>query len=246
MIRSARGLLLVAVVTLVIGLVVLFPARIAYRWIAPAPIAMTGLHGSVWSGGATAATVSGAYLQDLSWRFRPLRLFTGKVAYRVEATPVSGFMEGNIGFGIGGRVSISDLVASLPLQMFASSFNIRGLQGSASLQFEIIKLEDSLPVAANGTVEVSNLAAPAISRESIGGYRAEFFTQDGGIAASVEDTDGRVDIAGSLQVNEDRSYQFIAQLAAKPDAPADLRRQLQYLPPANDRGQQELRIEGSL
>ena len=67
-----------------------------------------------------------------------------------------------------------------------------------------------------------------------------------GIGASVEDTDGVVDIAGSLQINSDRSYRFIAQVVAKSEAPERLKTQMQYLPPANDRGQQELRIEGSL
>ncbi len=101
-------------------------------------------------------------------------------------------------------------------------------------------------MAAEGIINVGNLVAPKLGREPIGSFRAEFFTQGDGIAASVEDADAVVELAGSLQVNEDGSYQFIAQIAPKPATPAEVKRQLQFLGAANDRGQYELRIEGAL
>ena len=246
MIQSKRGLLFVAGITVIIGLVLLFPARVAYRWTAPAEVALSGLQGTVWSGRASAGLIKGAYIQDIRWQIKPLGFFTGKVVYRVEAEPASGFIESDVGVGIGGTLTLSDLRASLPLQPLAGALQVRGLRGNASLQFERIRLQDNLPVAVDGSLEVRDLLVPRIARESIGGYRIEFFSQEAGIAASVEDTDGVVDIAGSLQVNADRTYQFLAQVVAKPEAPQRLKTQMQYLPPANDRGQQELRIEGSL
>ena len=245
MIQSKRGLLLAAVVTVMAGLVLTFPARIAYQWASPPDLALSGLHGTVWSGKADAAMAKGVYLEDLSWRIKPLKLFTGKAMYHVAATPVSGFVEADLGLGIGGTLTLENLAASLPLQLLAGPLNMRGLQGSASFQFERIALKGDLPVAADGSLEVRGLLAPRISREPIGGYRVEFFSEDDGIGASVEDTDGVVDIAGSLKINSDRAYRFIAQVIAKPDAPDRLKTQMQYLPPANDRGQQELRIEGN-
>jgi len=246
LIQSKRGLLLVAGITLLTALVLMFPARIAYHWVAPAGFDLSGLRGTVWHGQADAALVQGAYLQNIRWRFKPLGLFTGKVVYRIEASPVSGFIESDLGVGIGGTLTVSDLTASLQLQPFSDALQMRGLRGNASLQFDQIRLQDNLPVAADGFLEVRDLLVPRISREPIGGYRVEFFSQENGIGASIEDTDGVIDVAGSLQVNADRSYQFLAQVVAKPEAPERLKTQMQYLPPANDRGQQELRIEGSL
>ena len=60
------------------------------------------------------------------------------------------------------------------------------------------------------------------------------------------DTDGIIDLAGSLQISPDRSYQFIAQLAAKADTPASVKQQMQFLGSPNERGQHELRLEGQL
>lgn len=246
MIHTKRGLLLVATLTLVLGLVFLFPARIAYQWAAPPELAASGIHGTVWSGRADAVAMDGIYLSDVSWLIRPLHLFTGKFVYRVKGAPISGFVEGNVGIGLGGTVTVSDLTASFPLLVLARTLRVRGLRGDATLQFDRIRIRDGLPIMASGTVQVNNLLAPSLSREAIGGYRAEFFTQNNGVAASVEDTDGVLDLAGSLQIKDDRSYQFIAQVVAKPETPAALRKQMQYLGPADERGQQELRIEGRL
>lgn len=246
MINTKRGLLLAAALTVVVALLILFPARVAFQLAAPSQLAVGGIHGTVWRGRADVVAANGVYLRDVTWGIKPLHLLVGKAAYRVQGSPVSGFVEGTVALSLFGYLTVSDLAASLPLHMFAESFNVRGLQGDATLQFERIQLRDGLPVAANGTVQVNNLVAPRLSRESIGGYRAEFSTQNDGVTASVEDVDAVIDLAGSLQIKGDRSYRFLGQVIAKPATPASLRKQLQYLGSANERGQRELRVEGSL
>jgi hypothetical protein len=93
---------------------------------------------------------------------------------------------------------------------------------------------------------VRNLVVPLVSTASLGSYLADFMTQDNGIAASIEDTDGILDLAGSLEIfNADRSYKFFGQVIETPQTPDGVRKQLQFLGPANARGQRELRLEGS-
>jgi general secretion pathway protein N len=246
LIRSKRGLVLVGVLTLVVGLVSLFPARVAVQWFAPAGISISGIHGTAWSGSASEASVAGLYLIELEWSIRPLRLITGAFSYKVSATPVSGFIDSEVSVGFGGRVTLTELSAALPLDLFAGVSGIRGLQGNGSFQFERLEIVDGLAVVANGMMLVSDLVVPMVGRDSLGGYKAEFFTQNNGISASIEETDGVLDLAGSLQIKTDRSFEFIAQVVVKPETPESVRRQLRFLPPANDRGQQELRLEGIL
>lgn len=85
---------------------------------------------------------------------------------------------------------------------------------------------------------------PLVSPVPIGGFRAEFFTQGGGIGASVEDTDGLVDLAGSLNIGDDGNYRFLGLLAATPATPPQLQNQMLFLGSPNERGQYELRLEG--
>ena len=245
MIRSKRGLLAIGTTVFLLGLIVLFPARVAVHWFAPAELAVSGIDGSAWSGSAAEASFDGGYFRNTRWRIEPLRLLTGKLSYRVETTPTLGFIQSRVDVGLGNTIALSDLSASLPLSLLADAAGVPGLQGNASLTFERVDIVDGLATAADGTVAVDGLVVPLLGRDTLGGYKAEFFTQTDGIAASVEDTDGVVDVAGSLQLKHDRSYEFIAQFVAKPNTPQNVRQQLNYLP-LNDRGQRELREEGTL
>lgn len=243
MIVRNRGLVLLTVLTVIVGLVITFPARIAYRWVSPPFVQMSGIQGTVWNGSALGFATNGVYLRDLTWRMHPLSLFTGKANYDISGAPVSGFFESEVTLSLGGTLALNNLSASVPLQMFEEAANITGLRGNASLKFERLELRAGRASVMDGTIDVANLLVPLLGSSSLGGYRAEFYTQNNGIVASVEDTDGVVDVAGSLQLNPDKTYAFRGQVVAKPEAPDSLRSQLGYLP-KNDRGQHELSFEG--
>jgi len=237
---------IIGVITLVLGLLIIFPARVAHHWFTPEVVAISGIQGSIWRGHALEGEIGGIYVRNLNWRMRPWQLLTGELAYDIEADAVSGFVNGEVAIGVGGSASIRNLTASLSLQSMQSIVGMPGLDGTANLQFERLVFENGIPVAAAGTLEVANLVAPLIHRSSVGGFRAEFFTQESGIVASVEDTDAVVELAGSLSVSLDRTYQFLAQVAPKGTTPASLREQMRFLGTPNERGQYELRLEGQL
>jgi len=240
-----RGLVLVALITLLVGLVAMFPARVAYQWISSPLITMSGIEGTVWNGSASQFGTNGVYLSDLRWKIRPLQLFTGNASYAISGTPVSGSLDADISIGLGGTITLQNLAAFVPMQMLEQASNVPGLRGSASLQFERLELVAGRPAALDGSIDVANLVVPMLSRTSLGGYRAEFFTQNNGIIASVEDTDGVVDLAGRLEVGHDGSYAFLGKVKAKPNTPDSIVTQMKYLPPADASGQHELRLEGS-
>jgi general secretion pathway protein N len=206
---------IIGVITLLLGLVVIFPARVAHHWFTPAGVAISGIQGSIWRGHALEGEMGGIYVRNLNWRMRPWQLFTGELAYSIEADALSGFINGDVAIGVGGSASLRNLTASLSLQSMQTIVGMPGLDGTANLQFERLVFENGVPVAADGTLEIANLVAPLIHRSSVGGFRAEFFTQESGVMASVEDTDAVVDLAGSLSVSADRTYQFLAQVAPR-------------------------------
>jgi general secretion pathway protein N len=244
LIQRTRGLFLVGITTLVIALVMTFPARTAFSWASPPFVSMSGIQGTIWKGSAREFQTNGVYLRDLQWRARPLHLLTGKVLYQVTASPASGFFDSEIAVRLGGRVTLRNLTASVPLEMLAQASGVRGLRGSASLQFERLELVNGRPAAMDGIIETSGVVVPPLSRASLGGYRAEFSTQNNGIVASVEDTDGVYDLAGSLRIGNDRSYQFLGKVMAKPETPTELRKKLDTLLPADEAGRKELRFDG--
>jgi general secretion pathway protein N len=243
---TRKALVSVGLLTFVLAFITMFPARAAYNWFAPEAVRLSGLEGSVWSGSAAEASVAGLYFRDLRWRMRPLLLFTGKVATSIEASPSSGFLEADVALGFGGDVTLTNVNGSLPLSAFATIARVPGLAGTTSIQFVELRIRDGLPVAADGTLSVANLVAPMVDAAPIGGYRAEFFTEDNAVVASVEDVNGVFDLAGSLTISADRNYQFLGKVAATDNTSDKLRRQLRFLGSPNDRGQHDIRLEGQL
>ncbi len=242
-----RFLWLAGVLACLIGIVTLVPARFVYHVAAPPELSLADISGTVWSGRAEHASVAGVYLRDLHWRTRPLSLLTGKLTADVSAEPVSGFIEGRFSVSAGGKLGISDLTASIGLAALAEALQMGRVDGSANLQIVRLELEEGLPTTAVGRVEVANLLVADIHRQApLGGYRADFFTEDTGVTASVEDTDGVFDVAGRFDIGADRSYRFIAKLSAKAAADESLTRQLRFLGTPDDNGQYELRLEGQL
>jgi hypothetical protein len=246
LIRSKRGLITSGIVIFVLGFVVLFPARVAINWIAPPGVVVSNAFGTAWDGGAEEASIEGMYLRDVSWSLNALQLFTGKLAYQVSASPASGFLDSELKVNLGGRIFLSDMTAALPLEYFSAALGEGDLQGNASLNFERIEIVDGLAVVADGVMQVANVVVPVIGRDSLGSFKLEFRSQNNGIVASVENTDDVIKLAGSLQIKTDRSFEFLGQVIVTPNTPQNIRRQLKFLPPPDERGQQELRLEGVL
>lgn len=243
---SAGRLFAVGAAALVIGLVVTFPARIAYQWFAPDDLALSGISGSVWNGAASQGSAGGLYLSELTWRFRPMSLFGLKAGYAVSCRLPPGFVEANVAFGPGGRVHLDDLATALPLVHFNTLFPVAGIEGDMSVQFRRLTLAAGFPVAAEGTVNVSGLILRALTPSELGDFRAVFRTDDGVISAIVEDVTGVLDVNGNLVLQSDRTYSFVGQVAPAANAPAAVVEQLRFLGSPDAQGRREFRFEGSL
>lgn len=245
MIRTRRGLILVASLVFVLGIFVLFPARVAYQWFATPGVSVSNIQGTVWNGRAAEASLNGFYLHDIRWTFQPGAILSAALGFQLEARPVSGFIDTSLYAKSNGAIQLRELSASMPLGVLGSALQVSGLNGSASLQFERIEIDDSTLLAADGTLTVGNLSVPLIARDVLGGYRAEFSTQADGINASLEDTDNIMDLAASLVIRSDRSYDLNGLVVPTNSTPASLRQQMEFLGPPNERGQRQLRFGGT-
>jgi len=241
-----RGLFLVGTLAALAAVVALFPARVAYRLASPPHVAMSGLSGTAWNGTASELSTNGIYLRDVQWHLHPLSLLSGQPAFKVSGAPVTGFFDSEVAVSLDGTsVTLSDLKAALPLAMIEKAAGVPGLRGNASLQIERLELVGGRAAALDGVVNIANLVVPVVDRATLGGYRADFFTQGDRIVASVEDTDGVIDLAGSFQLNPDRTYSFHGIVMSKPNTPDSVRERIERLPKTDRPGQYELPLEGS-
>lgn len=243
---SRSRLVLVGGLTLLAGLIIFFPARLAYEWFAPPELKLGGIEGSVWRGSALEASAAGVYLRDLGWRAQPLSLLAGRLRYRIEASPISGFIQGDLAISLLGKITARELTGAVSLQALRQVVNNPRLDGSLNLQLLELQAANGVPLSADGFFEISNLVNPGWHAYSLGGYRAEITTEDAGVVVTVTETDGVVDIDGRLQIASDGTFIFTALLLANTTTPPNIRQAIDYLPVADDGVRRIYRFEGQI
>lgn len=242
---NLRRVIVAGAIALVLGLVVMFPARAIYDWFAPGYVRISGISGSIWNGRAAEAMAAGVYVRNVEWSLKPLSLVTGRVTFATGLELGSGFAEAEVGMSFAGLAFLSDFNASLPLAAFDRALLLNGATGELTLQVSRAELDAGWPTALAGTIGVANLTIPNFSSTPIGSYRAEFRTTDDAIVGSVEDTGGILDLAGTVRLTPDRAYSFTGRVGATAGAPESVTRQLRFLGSPNDRGLREFRFEGT-
>lgn len=244
--RAAKGLVILGAAALLIALLAGFPARLVYGWVSPQGLALEGVSGSVWRGNATAATVGGIYLTDVSWSFRPGALLGGHIGYAVQAQPVAGFLEADVAVSPGGIVTLRHTSATLPLVSLSNAVALSGIEGALNLQIERAVIEAGMPRAVDGNVTVTRLLVRPLAPTPLGDYRADLETRDGVITGTVNDLSGVLDVSGRIELHEDGRYSMVGRVAPTPEAPASVIQQLEYLGSPDADGQREFRFEGRL
>ncbi len=241
-----KRLIILGLITFIVIMLATFPARVAYHWLAPAELKLSGIAGSVWNGSAIEGMAGGAYVRNIVWQFKPVSLLSGNLAFATTSNPVSGSMNTDVAVSPDGTLTLSGLSGNVPLDLVHPAFQQSGIRGDIALQFETLVIRNGVPVAAKGSVTIADLFVQDLSPSRIGNFRADFQTTDGKITGSVEDMTGVLDVTGSISLDQDRSYSFIGQVAPTSSTPQSIVNQLRFLGSANERGQHEFRFEGQL
>lgn len=248
--RQIRLLAGAGIAALLVSLVALIPARVAFGVIGIPAEAASGFSGTLWSGTAQRLSVGGVTLGPVRWSVRPLRLLTGQVAAQVEATLPDGFLNGTVALGIGGRIAISDLEAAAPLSWIAPAAGAAG--GQVAARFDALAVKGGRVDTAVGSLKVAGvvLPVPSAGRQlGPGTYAVEFATENLGpdelLTGLLSDDGGPLEIAGTVKFTPPRSYEIDGKAKPRPDAPPELRNALQMLGPATADGAHALSIAGS-
>ena len=244
--KNRKRLIIAGIATFVIGLIITFPARVAYQWFAPGDLKLSGINGSIWRGNAAQGTAGGIYLADVNWSFRPIGLLGGKLEFATSSKLASGFLDANVAVGIGGSLTLSDVAGALALDTLAGVIPLSGIEGDVSVQFEELVVENGMPVEATGTLNIANLVSRYLSPTRLGDYKAEFQTQDDGILGSIKSIRGVLELAGTIKLSRDRTYQLTGKVAATSAAPINIAQQLRLLGSPDAEGMRDFRIEGQL
>lgn len=245
---SRRVMLAAGAAAFLLGMVAAFPARLAYAWFAPDVLRLDGVEGSLWNGRASAADIGGLYAAPLTWDLHPGSFLTGKLGARIEAELARGQLRGDVAVGPG-VVVLRDVEATLALASLAGLLPVRGVEGRLSAELERARLESGWPVALIGELSVANLVYRPSGTNPLGNYRVSFTEEDAGeetLRGAVVDEGGALEVAGTLVLNADRSYELSGRVRARPEAPRPLADSLQFLGAPEADGMRRFALSGRL
>jgi general secretion pathway protein N len=230
-----------------------FPAGTALRWFAPPGLAVAGVTGTLWSGSAASCSVGGFTAESLRWRVRPTSLLLGRVAADVEARIPDGFVAGVV-TASPSQVRIEELRGGTSLPALANVLPLKGMRGQANVALEELVLENGWPATIVGELKLAGLeTVPLIpdgsgSLLALGDYTVTFLpAPQGALAARFVDNGGPLEVSGSFDMDDTRTYSLDALVEPRAGAPEALVEGLKIMTAEPDaEGRRRLSLTGSL
>ncbi|HTE40558.1 MAG TPA: type II secretion system protein N [Steroidobacteraceae bacterium] len=244
--------LLIAVLAYLVFLIATIPAVRMLPRLIPFGIQAVGASGTLWNGQVAALNARGISLGATQWRLQPWRLVTGKLGASIHSKNDNGYIDADVVVGFSGAIQLRNVRALLPLNaLYGLQLPGGGLNGwTGTLQAELdqVELVKQWPIALVGRVDVRDLVGPPREPVQLGSYRLTFTpSTDKNLQGVLSSEEGALlDAVGSVRLSVDRSYVVDVQVAARPGAPANIARVLEYLGVPDAQGRRPLSLAGEL
>jgi hypothetical protein len=213
------------------------PASVITRFL-PAVVHAEDFSGSLWHGSAGRITVNAREAGALEWRLHPGALLGGRVAADFHWVKAGFVLDGVANAGRN-RLEASNIQGGGPLEDLQEFGAASGWRGIVKVQVKELKAALSSPTpdleSAVGDIEISGLSAAKVAAGAdLGGYALHFvdplITPDADATALLTDTGGPLAIEAVIHLSlRDRRGLLSGAVKARPDAPAELRTQVDDL-----------------
>jgi general secretion pathway protein N len=244
-----RWLIALGVIAYLVFAIVTLPASVLLARFRDAGVTAAGVEGTAWKGRAQLLQVQGVNVGSVEWDLHALALLALTLRADVKVTRSEGFLQSQVDFA-SGPITFADLTGSVPLSALAG-IGPSGWNGTVNLKFATLVLENGWPTVANGTAEILNIESTTQRSPLSGSYKLTFpapnvAAKEGALTGAIADLGGPLQIAGTIELKEDRSYLLSGLVAARPDAPPNLANQLQILGPPDAQGRRPFTLEGTM
>lgn len=229
--------------------IVTLPASVVLSRFAPPSVRAAGVSGTLWKGSAQVLQVGSSNLGGVQWDMHVLSLFTARLTADFKLTRIDGFAQGVATVAPGGRITLQDVSGSLPMSVLPPNVAPGGWAGTLNMRFARLVMENGWPVDAEGNIEVIDLTGPASKPTNLGSFAIKFPAGEAPppdtLVGALTDLGGPLQITGTAQLKQDRSYVIEGMIATRPDAPPDIVNVLQFLGPPDAQGRRPFSLAGT-
>jgi hypothetical protein len=234
----------------VVAFAAIILVRIPANWVIPEKVAQQRcalLDGTLWSGTCSGLALNGRAIGDLSWDLKPLRLIIGQAAAHLTIGngAVSGATDVQISFG--GRVTLRNLSADLPLDPQLLPEIPQNLRGRAHVEASLAQLEHGILTRLEGKLEIHDLADLTGGHDtSLGSFAITFPPAAGGDpTGKIHDLDGPLAVEGTLKLTRAPGFEIEGFIAPRKDASPEVVNNIAFLGSPDASGRREFSLTGT-
>ena len=207
--------------------------------------------GSMWRGTCGQLQIPGIVLNDVGWKLQAWPLLRARVDLAVRSDDVRAPGTGTVSLQSGGRLTVRDLRADLPVDSGFLPLFPAGWSGQLQLALTAAEFRGGRLKSLQGTVIARSLAQrrPAMP---FGSYELRFAPVPAGstaqrdrITGALRDLGGPLIVSGTLSVRNDSEYELSGLVATRPEASAELARAVEFLGPAEATGRRRFALTGT-
>lgn len=175
-----------------------------------APVQISEIHGSIWSGKTGEALINGQQVQSIQWDMSVFSLLLGVIELRWEAKVKDGFAKGVAGYSIFGNIYLNNVEAWLPLAQVDRLLRLDYLRPAGELDLAISKLriEDAAVVALDGDLTWHNAQMSLLNTLELGGVHVKFESVAEGVKGVLSDQGGALQAEGVLMLMPNKDFEF--------------------------------------
>lgn len=221
--RLVKILIALCLLALIVAgvLVWTLPADIAYRHGARsiAPLALTGIRGTIWDGHADGVSALGRDLGEIEWHTQKLPLLRGELVTDIRVQGAGVGVAGTLSRRRG-SLSAHNLRFGFPAAMLEPALGIEGLNflGNINGVIDTATLANAKVEGVAGSARWSDAGVTGVAEARFSDLLAQFASQaDGSVTGSVrDDGSGNLAVDGHFDIRL-ASFDAQARLAARND-----------------------------
>ncbi len=231
-------------------LIITAPAALAFDKLRAriAPLNLSDISGTLWSGHAGTLSYANLRLSDLNWSVHPFGLLLGRLESGVKINDSALHGSGTLSRTLGGTLFLTDLNGRAELQALQSSGLLKILlpvNGQAHIALRNMRVADGHITAAEGMIDIKH-AATLVPPLTLGDFHIQLETQPAGIKATLSDRGGALRAQGVALISPDGRYQFTGTFSPRDPNQANMVQYLRMLGPMGTDGRVSVNTNGHL
>ena len=229
-------------------------ARAPASWLStalPATVGCQSPSGSLWQGRCGQLHFQGGSLEGVSWTLHAWPLLRGRVDLDLRSTDARAAGTARVSLGMGGRLTLQDLHADLPIASGLLPLFPAGWNGQLQLAMDTLEFRAGRLISIQGSA-VARTLAQRNPPMPFGSFELHFAPASSAgapdsapITGVLRDLGGPLAVSGTLTIRNGNEYELTGLARSRIEASGELAKAVEFLGPSDEQGRRSFTLGGT-